>query len=145
MKTRCDSVGIHEHYLLNLYVSTTPLVKSSTHASKVYSTTDCSWSCLYALVIASRSDLVCASFKFWARLSCRVFLSTALSPACITCQLPVLYFNHTTYIFVRKRDLIIRLGSMTSVAALFNSPSGYSMLFPRPVLTRCLSSPTLIF
>lgn len=60
MRTRCDSVGIHEHYLLNLYVSTTQLVKSSADASRVYSTTDCAvtdlyiWSCVYVVVIASR-------------------------------------------------------------------------------------------
>lgn len=33
---------------------------------------------------------------------------------------------------------------MTSVAALFYNPPGAYILFPRPVLTCCLSSPTLI-
>lgn len=62
MRTRCDSLGIHEHYLLNLYVSTTQLVKSSTHASKVYSTTDCAVADLYLVLFVRGRN--CVQIRF---------------------------------------------------------------------------------
>lgn len=62
MRTRCDLVGIHEHYLLNLYVSTTQLVKSSTDASKVYSTTDCAAADLRLVLFVSRRN--CVQIRF---------------------------------------------------------------------------------
>lgn len=55
-------MGIHEHYLLNLYVSTTQLVKSSTDASKVYTTTDYAVVDLQsALFVSSRN---CVQIRF---------------------------------------------------------------------------------
>ncbi len=62
MSTRCASVGMHEHYLLNHYVSTTQLVKSSTDASKVYSSTACAAADLsLVLFVSSR---ICVQIQF---------------------------------------------------------------------------------
>lgn len=58
MRTRCDSVGIHDHYLLNLYVSTTQLFKASTDASTVYSTTDCAVADLCLVMFVYRRNYV---------------------------------------------------------------------------------------
>lgn len=112
MRTRCDSVGIHEHYLLDLYVSTTELVKSSARASEVYSTTDGAAADLQLILFVSGRNCVqirCVyGLNFELVGSCGVVFSSALSAACITCQPLVLYFNHTAYSSVRKETSAAR-------------------------------------
>lgn len=104
MRTRWVSMNI----MYQIFVCTTQLIKSSTEASEVYSTTDCAAADLQLVVFVTSHNCIHIRFglvhglNFELRGSCRVVFSSALSAACITCQSPVLYFNHTAHSFVRK-------------------------------------------
>lgn len=63
MKTRCGSVGIHEHYLQNLDVSTTQLFRLSTDASGVYLTTECAAADLRLVLFVCSNNCIQIGFS----------------------------------------------------------------------------------